>query len=138
MWCGTHAPPARPSTGARNAPAGDVRSGHVADKCSPSTHPETHREFTDCGCRALALGYRVAIRPSRREPFTAHRLIMALRRAGFRPEDAVYLPTDHAGADEIIAAADLAMVYGGQDVVDKYADDPKLITNGPGRTWGRS
>jgi acyl-CoA reductase-like NAD-dependent aldehyde dehydrogenase len=84
--------------------------------------------------QALALGYRVAIRPSRREPFTGHRLIQALRTAGFRTEDVVYLPTDYAGADEIIRAADLSMVYGGQDVVDKYADDPTVFPNGPGRS----
>lgn len=83
--------------------------------------------------QALALGYRVAVRPSRREPLTAHRLVHALRAAGFRPEDAVYLPTDHAGADELIRSADLAMVYGGQDVVDRYANDPTVIVNGPGR-----
>lgn len=84
--------------------------------------------------QALALGYRVAVRPSRREPFTGHRLISALREAGFRPEDVVFLPTDYAGADEMIRTADLSMVYGGQDVVDKYADDPSVFTNGPGRT----
>ncbi|MFZ1178534.1 MAG: aldehyde dehydrogenase family protein [Mycobacterium sp.] len=84
--------------------------------------------------QALALGYRVAVRPSRREPLTAHRLVYALWRAGFRPEDVVYLPTDHVGADEIIRSADLAMVYGGQEVVDKYANDPTVIVNGPGRT----
>lgn len=83
--------------------------------------------------QALALGYRVAIRPSRREPFTGHRLILALRAAGFRNEDAVYLPTDYTGADEIVRSADLAMVYGGQDVVDNYAADPTVFTNGPGR-----
>ncbi|HEY1441063.1 MAG TPA: aldehyde dehydrogenase family protein, partial [Mycobacterium sp.] len=83
--------------------------------------------------QALALGYRVAVRPSRREPLTAHRLVNALLEAGFRPEDVVYLPTDHGGADEIIRAADLAMVYGGQDVVDKYANHPTVVVNGPGR-----
>jgi acyl-CoA reductase-like NAD-dependent aldehyde dehydrogenase len=84
--------------------------------------------------QALALGYRVAVRPSRREPFTGHRLILSLRAAGFRDADAVLLPTDYAGADEIIRAADLAMVYGGQDVVDKYGTDPRVFPNGPGRT----
>ena len=84
--------------------------------------------------QALALGYRVAIRPSRREPFTAHRLIHALRQTGFRDGDALYLPTDHTVADDVIRAADLAMVYGGQDVVDRYAQDPRVLTNGPGRT----
>ena len=84
--------------------------------------------------QALALGYRVAVRPSRREPFTGQRLMIALRESGFRAEDVAYLPTDYAGADEIIRAADLAMVYGGQDVVDKYAGDPTVWVNGPGRT----
>jgi acyl-CoA reductase-like NAD-dependent aldehyde dehydrogenase len=84
--------------------------------------------------QALALGYRVAVRPSRREPLTAHRLLNALGQAGFRPHDAVYLPTDHHGADELIRSADLAMVYGGQDVVDKYAGDATVFVNGPGRT----
>jgi acyl-CoA reductase-like NAD-dependent aldehyde dehydrogenase len=83
--------------------------------------------------QALALGYRVVVRPSRREPLTAHRLVNALRESGFRSEDAVFLPTDHLGADEVIRAADLAMVYGGQDLVDKYAGDPTVIVNGPGR-----
>lgn len=84
--------------------------------------------------QALALGYRVAVRPSRREPFTAHRLVHALRANGFRSEDATYLPTEYGGADEIIRSADLAMVYGDQHVVDKYATDPTVFVNGPGRS----
>ena len=75
----------------------------------------------------------MAVRPSRREPFTGQRLITALRESGFRAEDVCYLPTDYTGADEIIRAADLSMVYGGQDVVDKYAADPTVWVNGPGR-----
>jgi acyl-CoA reductase-like NAD-dependent aldehyde dehydrogenase len=83
--------------------------------------------------QALALGYRVAVRPSRREPFTAQRLILAMHAAGFRSEDVSYLPTDHSGADEVIRSADLALVYGDQAVVDKYATDPTVFANGPGR-----
>ena len=79
------------------------------------------------------VGLPVAVRPSRREPFTGQRLIVALRECGFRAEDVCFLPTDYTGADEIIRAADLAMVYGGQDVVDKYATDPTVWVNGPGR-----
>jgi len=84
--------------------------------------------------QAVALGYRVAVRPSRREPFTAHRLVNALHEAGFRGEDVTYLPTDHSGADEIITSADLALVYGGDDIVDKYGGEGKVFVNGPGRT----
>jgi acyl-CoA reductase-like NAD-dependent aldehyde dehydrogenase len=113
----------------RNGSAVWARRGEVFAVHAAGNGPGVHGLWP----QALALGYRVAVRPSRREPLTAHRLVNALRQAGFRPEDAVYLPTDHRGADEIIRLADLAMVYGGQDVVDKYADDPTVVVNGPGR-----
>ena len=34
----------------------------------------------------------------------------------------------------LVRAADLALVYGGQDVADRYAGDPTVLINGPGRT----
>jgi acyl-CoA reductase-like NAD-dependent aldehyde dehydrogenase len=107
-----------------------VRRGEVLAVHAPGNAPGVHGLWP----QALALGYRVAIRPSRREPFTAHRLIHALRQTGFRAGDALYLPTDHTVAADLIQAADLAMVYGGQDVVDRYTQDPRVLTNGPGRT----
>jgi acyl-CoA reductase-like NAD-dependent aldehyde dehydrogenase len=130
--------PARPS-GARpdwrqlSAQAGGavwVRRGEVLAVHAPGNAPGVHGLWP----QAMALGYRVAIRPSRREPFTAHRLVHALRQTGFRAGDALYLPTDHTVADDVIQAADLAIVYGGQDVVERYAQDPRVLTNGPGRT----
>jgi acyl-CoA reductase-like NAD-dependent aldehyde dehydrogenase len=113
----------------RNGSAVWVRRGEVFAVHAAGNGPGVHGLWP----QALALGYRAAVRPSRREPLTAHRLVNALRLAGFRPEDAAYLPTDHGGADELIRSADRAMVYGGQDVVDKYAHDPTVVVNGPGR-----
>jgi acyl-CoA reductase-like NAD-dependent aldehyde dehydrogenase len=107
-----------------------TRRGEVFAVHASGNAPGVHGSWP----QALTLGYRVAVRPSRREPFTAYRLILALREAGFRPEDASYLPTDHAGAAGIVDAADLAMVYGGADVIDKYANSPNVFVNGPGRT----
>ena len=129
--------PARPTGAAldwreertRSGSAVWTRRGEVFAVHAAGNGPGVHGLWP----QALALGYRVAVRPSRREPLTGHRLVNALRQAGFRTEDAVYLPTDHAGADEIIRSADIAMVYGGQDVVDKYAIDPTVVVNGPGR-----
>ena len=129
--------PARPTGAAldwreertRNGSAVWARRGEVFAVHAAGNGPGVHGLWP----QALALGYRVAVRPSRREPLTAHRLVNALRQSGFRPDDAVYLPTDHGGADEIIRSADLAMVYGSQDVVDKYANDPTVVVNGPGR-----
>ncbi len=107
-----------------------ARRGEVLAVLASGNAPGVHASWP----QALALGYRVAVRPSRREPFTGHRLVHALRRSGFRDDDATFLPTDHSGADELIGGADLAMVYGGQDIVDKYADDSTVFVNGPGRT----
>lgn len=107
-----------------------ARRGDVLAVLASGNAPGVHAAWP----QALALGYRVAVRPSRREPFTAHRLVHTLRQSGFRDEDAMFLPTDHSGADELIGGSDLAMVYGGQDIVDTYADDPTVFVNGPGRT----
>lgn len=106
-----------------------VRRGEVLGVLASGNGPGVHGLWP----QALALGYRVAVRPSRREPLTAHRLVNALREAGFRSEDTLYLPTDHRGADELIRSADLAMVYGSQGVVDLHAHDPTVLVNGPGQ-----
>ena len=107
-----------------------ARRGEVLAVHAPGNAPGVNGLWP----QALALGYRVAVRPSRRDPFTAHRLVHALRKAGIRPVDVLYLPTDHAGADELIHRADLSMVYGGDDVVARHAGDPTVLTNGPGRS----
>lgn len=106
-------------------PRGAVFAVHAA-----GNHPAVHQGWLD----ALALGYRVAVRPSRREPFTPHRLITALREAGFGDEGIVLLPTDHNVAGDILRQADFGMVYGGADVVGKYAGDQRILPQGPGRS----
>jgi acyl-CoA reductase-like NAD-dependent aldehyde dehydrogenase len=104
--------------------------GRLLGVHAAGNHPAVHCHWLE----ALALGYTVAVRPSRREPFTAHRLVSALRESGFGPDQVAFLPTDHEAADEMISAADLSVVYGGDDVVRKYAGDPAVLTNGPGRS----
>jgi acyl-CoA reductase-like NAD-dependent aldehyde dehydrogenase len=104
---------------------GDVLAVHAA-----GNQPGLHALWLE----ALALGYRVAVRPSRRDPFTPHRLITALREAGFGNDRVVLLPTGRAEAGDLIRAADLAMVYGGDDVVDRYAGTTTVLAQGPGRS----
>ena len=106
-----------------------ARRGGVFAVQASGNHPAVHGSWLE----ALALGYRVAVRPSRREPLTAHRLVSALLNAGFSPDQVVLLPTEYAGADEMLNGADLAMVYGGDDVVAKYAG-LQVLPNGPGRS----
>jgi acyl-CoA reductase-like NAD-dependent aldehyde dehydrogenase len=104
---------------------GDVFAVHAA-----GNHPGVHSLWLE----SLALGYRVAVRPSRREPFTPFRLITALREAGFADDQVVLLPTDYDAADEILRGADLGMAYGGEDVMRKYAADATVLPQGPGRS----
>jgi acyl-CoA reductase-like NAD-dependent aldehyde dehydrogenase len=107
-----------------------TRRGDVFAVHAPGNSPAVHSIWLD----ALALGYRVAVRPSRREPFTAHRLISALRAAGFGDDQVMLLPTDYDAADEVVRAADLAVAYGGEDVVRKYAAQSTMLPQGPGRS----
>lgn len=107
-----------------------VRRGDVLAVHAAGNHPAVHAGWLE----ALALGYRVAIRPSRREPVTPYRLVTALREAGFGDDTVALLPTEHTVADEIIAGADLAMIYGGDEVIEKYARSSTVLPQGPGRS----
>lgn len=115
---------------ARNGRAVWTRRGDVFAVHAAGNHPAVHAGWLD----ALALGYRVAVRPSRREPFTPHRLVSALRSAGFGDDQVVLLPTNHDAADEMLRAADLSMAYGGVDVMRKYAGQANVLPQGPGRS----
>jgi acyl-CoA reductase-like NAD-dependent aldehyde dehydrogenase len=107
-----------------------IRRGNVFAVHAPGNEPGVHSIWLE----PLALGYRVAVRPSRREPLTPYRLINALRSCGLGNDQIVLLPTDHDEASEILRLADLSMVYGGQEVIDKYAANPAVLPNGPGRS----
>lgn len=107
-----------------------VRRGAVLGVLAAGNHPGVHAHWLE----AVALGYSVAVRPSRREPFTPARLVAALRQAGLGDDRVVFLPTDHHGADIIRQSADLTIAYGGDDVVRRYRGDPTVFTQGPGRS----
>jgi acyl-CoA reductase-like NAD-dependent aldehyde dehydrogenase len=107
-----------------------TRRGDVFAVHAPGNHPGVHGLWLE----ALALGYRVAVRPSRRDPFTPHRLICALRAAGFAYDQVVLLPTGYDSADAILRGADLAMAYGGEDVMRKYGALSTMLPQGPGRS----
>ncbi|MEU7580051.1 aldehyde dehydrogenase family protein [Streptomyces sp. NPDC041068] len=105
-----------------------TRRGEVLAVHVPGNHPATHGFWPE----ALALGYRVAVRPSRREPFTAHRLVLALRESGFGTDHVALLPCGNEVAVALVQGADLA--YGGDEVIRRYADDPGVLSMQPGRS----
>lgn len=106
-----------------------TRRGRSLAVNAAGNHPGVHSLWLE----ALALGYGVAVRPSRREPFTPHRLVSALWEAGFTGPEIALLPGGQEIAGSMLAAADLGLVYGGDDVVNRYRDDPSVLPQGPGR-----
>jgi acyl-CoA reductase-like NAD-dependent aldehyde dehydrogenase len=107
-----------------------TRRGRVFAVHAPGNHPGPHAEWLV----ALGLGYRVVVRPSRRDPYTPRRLMRALLAAGVDPGYLAMLPCSYAVAGSILRGADLAMVYGDDNVVRQYADDSRVLVRGPGRS----
>jgi acyl-CoA reductase-like NAD-dependent aldehyde dehydrogenase len=106
-----------------------TRRGEVFAVLSSGNTPAIQSAWFD----AIAYGYRVVLRPSRREPFTLFRLVTAMHEAGLGDYVAL-LPCDYAVADKLVELADLAMVYGGQGIVNKYGNNAGVLVQGPGRS----
>ena len=104
--------------------------GKVLSVIAPSNHPMTHVSWL----QALAFGYHVAVRPGRRDPFTPKRLFNALLQAGLSPGHLAFLPGPHSIVDPLIQGADLAIVYGNQQMEDLYAGHKNVLVRGPGRS----
>jgi len=119
------------ASGQRRSPCAIwVPRGRVLAVVAPGNHPEAHVGWL----QAIAFGYNVAVKPSRRDVFTPLRLVRALLEAGLRPGEISFAPGDHRAADALVEAADLALVYGGSDAAHAYAGDRRVLVRGPGRS----
>lgn len=123
--CGPVQPGVSESCGALWSRTGDVLTVQAAGN-SPGVHA--------LWLEALMLGYRIVVRPSNRDPWTPRRLISALRAAGTDSTQVVMIPTDHQTAGRLVERADRSVVYGGQDVVDRYQGRRDVRIQGPGRS----
>ncbi|WP_033214944.1 aldehyde dehydrogenase family protein [Kitasatospora phosalacinea] len=115
------------------APAPGVRwlpRGRTLGVVTPSNHVDPHLTWA----RALSLGYGVVVRPGTRDPFTPFRLAAALLAAGLPPAALAVLPGDHALGERLLETTDLGIVYGGPGAVARWADRPRVLTRGPGRS----
>jgi acyl-CoA reductase-like NAD-dependent aldehyde dehydrogenase len=121
---------------ARQAPVGAGRTarwsrrGDVLGVVAPSNHPATHGAWL----QAIAMGYRVAVRPGTRDPFTPLRLARALLDAGLDGGWISFLPGSHAAAGVLVGAVDLALVYGSDQTVARMRGNDRVLVRGPGRS----
>ncbi|MCY0917381.1 aldehyde dehydrogenase family protein [Streptomyces sp. H27-G5] len=120
----------------RQAPVGAgrtarwVRRGSVFGVVAPSNHPATHGAWL----QAIAMGYKVLVRPGARDPFTPLRLVRALLEAGLEPGWISLLPGPHAAADTLVETADLSLVYGSESTVARLRGNDRVLVRGPGRS----
>jgi acyl-CoA reductase-like NAD-dependent aldehyde dehydrogenase len=76
----------------------------------------------------------VVLRPSNDDPFTPYRLVTALLEAGL-PEDAIaFVPGTHELVDTIVQSCALTVLFGGQQLADRYASNRSVRVHGPGRS----
>jgi acyl-CoA reductase-like NAD-dependent aldehyde dehydrogenase len=107
-----------------------IPRGAVLGVIAPSNHPGTHIAWL----QALALGYKVVVKPGARDPFTPFRLALALVEAGLSPTMLAFLPGNHQTAAQILERVDCALVYGGEEAIAKLSASSRarIIRRGPG------
>ncbi|XXT17136.1 aldehyde dehydrogenase family protein [Sorangium sp. So ce429] len=105
-----------------------IPRGSVLGVIAPSNHPGTHVSWL----QALALGYKVIVRPGSRDPFTPYRLALALIEAGLDPSMVAFLPGDHQTAARIVESSDCALVFGGEGSLRHLQGRTPIIARGPG------
>jgi hypothetical protein len=79
-------------------------------------------------------GYRVAVRPSTREPLTPGSSDQRPEARGNAGPPGDHGPDGPRRDDAVIGRADVTLLYGGQDVVDRYRNRSDILTQGPGRS----
>ncbi|WP_030786076.1 hypothetical protein [Streptomyces sp. NRRL S-920] len=75
----------------------------------------------------------VWVRPSRREPYSAARLVAALLAVGWPAARIGLYPTDRRGLHGLLKRTERQTVYGGADLAASVRDSPALTLHGPGR-----
>ncbi|WP_016907286.1 aldehyde dehydrogenase family protein [Streptomyces xiaopingdaonensis] len=75
----------------------------------------------------------VWLRPSRREPWSAARLVAALLEAGWPPDRIGLYPGERRLLAALVRRTDRQVVFGGQDLARSLSDRPGLTVHGAGR-----
>lgn len=81
---------------------------------------------------SIPLKIPVVLKPGREEPWTPYRLIQAFIAAGCPAEAFGFYPTDHEGAQAILAQSGRALIFGDQRTTAQYANNPAIQIHGPG------
>lgn len=94
----------------------------------PSNSPGVHSLWAP----SIALKTPLILKPGSAEPFTPLRIVQAFIAAGVPKQAFAYLPSSHAGAEEILRRCGRGMVFGDTGSTAKWLTDSRIEVHGPG------
>jgi acyl-CoA reductase-like NAD-dependent aldehyde dehydrogenase len=97
----------------------------------PSNSPGVHSLWVP----AIALKTPLVLKPGREEPWTPFRVLQSFLKAGIPASALNFLPTDHAGAADILRGCGRSMLFGDSRTTDPYKNDHRVELHGPG--WSK-
>ncbi len=94
----------------------------------PSNSPGVHSLWVP----TLALKVPLLLKPGREEPWTPFRVLQAFIKAGIPSSVIGFLPTDHAGASDILRLCGRSMAFGDDRTMAPYKNDHRVEIHGTG------
>ena len=94
----------------------------------PSNSPGVHALWVP----TIAFKVPLLLKPGREEPWTPMRVIQSLISAGLPAQFLGFLPTDHAGASDILRLCGRSMAFGDDRTMAPYKNDPRVEIHGTG------
>jgi acyl-CoA reductase-like NAD-dependent aldehyde dehydrogenase len=94
----------------------------------PSNSPGVHSLWVP----TIAFKIPLLLKPGREEPWTPYRVVQAFLKAGVPASALGFLPTDHAGAADILRLCGRSMAFGDDRSMAPYKNDPRVEIHGTG------
>ncbi len=94
----------------------------------PSNSPGVHSLWVP----TLAFKIPLLLKPGREEPWTPYRVLQAFLKAGMPASAIGFLPTDHAGAADILRLCGRSMAFGDDRTMAPYKNDHRVEIHGTG------
>ena len=94
----------------------------------PSNSPGVHSLWVP----TIAFKIPLLLKPGREEPWTPFRVLQAFLKAGVPANVLAFLPTDHAGAADILRLCGRSMAFGDDRTMAPYKGDHRVEIHGTG------
>jgi hypothetical protein len=80
----------------------------------------------------IPLQFGLVLKPGSQEPWTPYRMFAAMTKAGIPADAWCIYPGGHDCGSAVLEACERSMIFGGQQTLDKYKDNPRVQPHGPG------